>query len=75
VGPRGIVGIKWDRAAEQAAVALHWLFIAWNRNATPANDAEIRGAINGLFQQLENPSAYNPAEFARQLRKLNSLLN
>jgi hypothetical protein len=39
-----------------------------------ANAADVRAAINGLFQQLENPSAYNPADFARQVRKLNSLL-
>jgi len=63
-----------ERAAEQAAMAVDSLFIAWSRNAKPANDAEIRAAINGLFQQLENPSAYNPADFARQMRKVNSLL-
>jgi len=63
-----------ERAAEQAAMALDSLFIAWSRNAKPANEAEIRAAINGLFQQLENPSAYNPTDFARQMRKVNSLL-
>jgi Cytochrome c554 and c-prime len=63
-----------ERAAEQAAMALDSLFIAWSRNAKPANESEIRADINGLFQQLENPSAYNPADFARQMRKLNSLL-
>jgi Cytochrome c554 and c-prime len=63
-----------ERAAEQAAMALDSLFIAWSRNAKPANEADIRAAINGLFQQLENPSAYNPADFGRQMRKVNSLL-
>jgi hypothetical protein len=63
-----------ERAAEQAAMALDSLFIAWSRNAKPANEADIRAAINGLFQQLENPSAYNPPDFARQMRKVNSLL-
>jgi hypothetical protein len=63
-----------ERAAEQAAMALDSLFIAWSRNAKSTNEAEIRAAINGLFQQLENPSAYNPADFARQMRKVNSLL-
>ena len=63
-----------ERAAEQAAMAVDSLFIAWSRNAKPANEAEIRAGINGLFQQLENPSAYNPADFARQMRKVNSLL-
>jgi hypothetical protein len=63
-----------ERAAEQAAMALDSLFIAWSRNAKPANESDIRAAINGLFQQLENPSAFNPADCARQMRKLNSLL-
>jgi hypothetical protein len=63
-----------ERAAEQAAMALDSLFIAYNRNETMANSAGVRAAINGLFQQLENPSAYNPADFARQMGKVNSLL-
>jgi hypothetical protein len=63
-----------ERAAEQAAMAIDSLYIAWSRNAKPANEAEIRAAINGLFQQLENPSVYNPSDFVRQMRKVNSLL-
>ena len=63
-----------ERAAEQAAMALDSLFIAWSRNAKPSNEADVRAAINGLFQQLENPSSYNPSDFARQMRKVNSLL-
>jgi hypothetical protein len=63
-----------ERAAEQAAMAIDSLFIAYTRTEKMANAAEIRTAINGLFQQLENPSAYNPADFAGQLRKVNSLL-
>ncbi len=63
-----------ERAAEQAAMALDSLFIAYTRTEKMANAADIRAAINGLFQQLENPSAYNPADFARQMRKANSLL-
>ena len=63
-----------ERAAEQAAMALDSLFIAYTRTEKMANAADIRAAINGLFQQLENPSAYNPADFARQMRKVNSLL-
>jgi NAD(P) transhydrogenase len=30
--------------------------------------------LYGLFRQLENPSAYNPADFTRQMHKVNSLL-
>jgi hypothetical protein len=63
-----------ERAAEQAAMALDSLYIAYSRNAKPAKAAEAREAINGLFQQVENPSNYNPENFARQLRKVKSLL-
>jgi hypothetical protein len=63
-----------ERAAEQAAMAIDSLFIAYIRTEKMANAAEVRTAINGLFQQLENPSAYNPADFAGQMRRVNSLL-
>ena len=63
-----------ERAAEQAAMALDSLFIAYTRTEKVADAAEIRAAINGLFQQLENPSNYNPADFASQMRKVNAAL-
>jgi hypothetical protein len=63
-----------ERAAEQAAMALDSLFIAYSRTEKVANAAEVRAAINGLFQQLENPSNYNPADFTRQMHKIGSLL-
>jgi hypothetical protein len=63
-----------ERAAEQAAMALDSLYIASSRNAQPANAADIRAAINGLFQLLENPSAYDPNTFAAQMTKVNALL-
>ena len=63
-----------ERAAEQAAMALDSLFIAYAKTEKVPNAAEIRAAINGLFQQLENPSNYNPADFSRQMRKVGLLL-
>ena len=63
-----------ERAAEQAAMALDSLFIAYARTEKLANAADVRAAINGLFQQLENPSNYNPADFSKQMRKVGSLL-
>lgn len=63
-----------ERAAEQAAMSLDSLFIAYSRNQSVSNAAEIRSAINGLFQLVENPSAYNPAAFSRQMHNLNLLL-
>lgn len=63
-----------ERAAEQAVMALDSLFITYSRNAKVDNAAEVRAAINALFQQVENPSSYNPATFARQMRKVGALL-
>lgn len=45
-----------ERAAEQAAMAFDSMYIAYSRDAKPANAADVRPAIDGLFQQLENPS-------------------
>jgi len=69
------VSIADERAAEQAAMALDSLFITYSRNANPANAADVRAAINGLFQQLENPSAYNADQFASALRKVGALIH
>jgi len=64
-----------ERTAEQAAMALDSLFIAYSKQAKPANAAEVRAAINALFQQLENPSAYNADQFAAGLRRVHELLH
>jgi len=68
------IALADERAAEQAAMAVDSLYIAYSKNNKPANDAEIRAAINALFQQLENPSAYNADQFASVLRRLRPLL-
>src|SRR5216684_1574418 len=68
------IALADERAAEQAAMALDSLYIAYSRDAKPANAAEVRAAINGLFQQLENPSAYNADQFAASLRRIRGLL-
>ena len=69
------ISLADERTAEQATMALDSLYIAYSKNSKPANEAEIRSAINALFQQLENPSAYNADQFAASLRRLRSLLN
>jgi hypothetical protein len=68
------IALADERAAEQAVMALDSLYIAYSREAKPANAAEVRAAINGLFQQLENPSSYNADQFAAALRRIHSLL-
>jgi hypothetical protein len=68
------IALADERAAEQAAMALDSLYIAYSKDAKPANAAEVRAAINGLFQQLENPSSYNADQFASALRRIRVLI-
>jgi hypothetical protein len=68
------IALADERAAEQAAMTMDSLYIAYSKDAKPANAAEVRAAINGLFQQLENPSAYNADQFASALRRIRVLL-
>jgi hypothetical protein len=69
------IALADERAAEQATMAMDSLYIAYSKDARPANAAEVRAAINGLFQQLENPSAYNADQFAAALRRMRSMLD
>jgi hypothetical protein len=64
-----------ERTAEQAAMALDALYIAYSKQTNPSNASEVRAAINGLFQQLENPSAYNADQFAAALKRIHDLLH
>jgi Cytochrome c554 and c-prime len=68
------ISVADERAAEQAAMALDSLYIAYSKEAKPANAAEVRAAINGLFQQLEIPSAYNADQFATALKRIRQML-
>jgi hypothetical protein len=69
------ISLADERAAEQATMAMDSLYIAYSKDVKPANAAEVRAAINALFQQLENPSAYNADQFASSLRRIRTLLN
>ena len=68
------VAMSGERSAEQATMALNSLFLSYSRNSPPASAADLRAAIAGLYQQLQDPSAYNGFQFAAQLRKFNSAL-
>jgi hypothetical protein len=69
------IAIADERAAEQAVMALDSLYIAYSKDTKPADAPEVRAAINALFQQLENPSAYNADQFAASLRRIRPLLH
>jgi hypothetical protein len=68
------ISLADERAAEQAAMAMDSLYIAYSKDAKPSNGEEVRAAISELFRQLENPSAYNADQFASALRKIRPLL-
>ena len=77
---RGIAGDsraiseQGQRAAEQAAMTLDSLFVSYKQNGSVPNETELRAGINQLFQQLDNPSAYNAPRFAAQMQKVSALL-
>ncbi len=63
-----------ERSAEQAAMALDSLLLVYGRNAKGANQTQLRAAVNRLFTELKNPSAYNAPQFADELQKVRALL-
>lgn len=68
------ISVQGERAAEQATMALDSLFVAYSKNASVPNAEQVRGAIQALFRQVENPSAYNAFKFAAQMKVVNGLL-
>jgi len=63
-----------ERSAEQAAMALESLSLAYQRNEKIGNQPELRAALDRLFHQLDNPSAYNAPAFATEMQKVKTLL-
>ncbi len=62
-----------ERAAEQAAMSLETLLGTLAQNKEVDQEAS-RAALDRLFQQLENPSGYDPRRFAPLLRRITDLL-
>ena len=56
-------------------MAIDSLYIAYSKDTKPADATEVRASINALFQQLDNPSAYNADQFAASLHRLRPLLH
>jgi len=69
------ISARGQRAAEQATMSLDSLFVAYKQNTKASNESEIRTCIDGLFQQVDNPSAYNAPRFAAQMQKLSAVLS
>jgi hypothetical protein len=68
------ISAQGEHSAAQAAMAIQSLFLAYDQNQKSQNSAQLREAIKGLFQELQNPSAYDPARFAGQMKQVNALL-
>ena len=68
------VSAQGEQSAAQAAMVLQSLFAACDRNQKLQNSAEVRSAITGLFEQLQNLSAYDPARFTEAMRRVNALV-
>ena len=73
-GDAETISLADERAAEQATMAIDSLYIAYSKDTKPSNADEVRTAINELFQQLDNPSAYAADKFAAGLRRIHTLL-
>jgi hypothetical protein len=70
------IAFQGERSAEQAAMVLNSLVVAYCEKTKPAatSQAQMKAAVSALFHQVENQSAYNPTSFANQMRALNSLV-
>jgi nitrate reductase cytochrome c-type subunit len=68
------ISAQGEQSAAQAAMVLQSLFVACDRNQKLQNPAEVRAAITGLFDQLQNLSSYDPARFAERMRRVNALV-
>ena len=72
-GDADYVSDQGERSAEQAAMAMDSLYIAYSK-AGGGGSSEARPAINALLHELDNPSAYNAPRFAAALKRVNAAL-
>ena len=70
----GAISAQGERTAEQAAMTLDSLYTAYRLGGKTTHQGEIRPVIQGLFDQVNNPSAYSAPNFAAQMQKLDALL-
>ena len=63
-----------ERTAEHAALAVDSMFLALSQSGGVPNQAGVRAAIDGLFKELQNPSAYNAPRFAAQMKRVRAAL-
>jgi hypothetical protein len=72
-GDADYIADQGERSAEQAAMALDSLYIAYSKSSGGPSD-EVKSSISSLFQQLDNPSAYNGPRFAAAMKRVGAAL-
>jgi hypothetical protein len=60
------------RSAEQATMALDTIFLCYERQV--GSRPAVRSAIDALFKEVNDPSAYSAPRFSEQMHKLNAAL-
>lgn len=71
-GEADTIAKQGERAAEQATMTVDSLYIATARAGSP--NPGTRAAIDQLFVQIKNPSAFNGPMFAEQMKKVERTL-
>lgn len=56
------------RTAEQAAMTIETLYATYSKVVTVPNHADIKAAINRLYDDLQDPARFDPAPFAAHLQ-------
>jgi hypothetical protein len=69
------IAARGERPAEQSAMVIQSLFVAYSGNASLPSQGEIREAINDLFKEFQDPSAYDPSRFSARMRRVSALLH
>jgi hypothetical protein len=72
-GDADAIAAHGERAAEQAVMSIEVLSRA-HAGQSKDGDTEWRAALDRLFEQLQNPSGFDPRRFAGELKKLSALL-
>jgi hypothetical protein len=68
----GAISVSGERSAEQAVMAVDSLALACTPPLPQAG--AVQTGVNSMFNQLQNPSAYNAKSFETQLRGIGRLL-
>lgn len=66
------ISLDGERSAEQAAMALDSLYLAYANLGAP--NPELKGDIDQMYRLLDNPSAYSAPKFAAQMKKTSAAI-